>query len=244
MMRPLGVATGNARLNGGSSAARILLVDDDQSLRRAIGRALELEGYEVDVAEDGVQALTIFEDDVEAPDLVVLDILMPNLDGLTTCRAIRTTSRVPILLLTARGAVEDRVEGLEAGADDYLAKPFALVELIARVRALLRRSSFDEDVARYADLELDRAERRVRRGGRELKLTRIEFALLELLMSHPRKVLSRERIFADVWGYDPAFASNSLEVYIGYLRRKTEAAGERRLIQTVRGIGYVLREEP
>jgi two-component system, OmpR family, response regulator MprA len=244
MMRPLGVATGNARLNGGSSAARILLVDDDQSLRRAIGRALELEGYEVDVAEDGVQALTIFEDDVEAPDLVVLDILMPNLDGLTTCRAIRTTSRVPILLLTARGAVEDRVEGLEAGADDYLAKPFALVELIARVRALLRRSSFDEDVTRYADLELDRAERRARRGGRELELTRIEFALLELLMSHPRKVLSRERIFADVWGYDPAFASNSLEVYIGYLRRKTEAAGERRLIQTVRGIGYVLREEP
>jgi two-component system, OmpR family, response regulator MprA len=244
MMRPLGVATGNARLNGGSSAARILLVDDDKSLRRAIGRAFELEGYDVDVAEDGVQALTIFEDDVEAPDLVVLDILMPNLDGLTTCRAIRTTSRVPILLLTARGAVEDRVEGLEAGADDYLAKPFALVELIARVRALLRRSSFDEDVARYADLELDRAERRVRRGGRELELTRIEFALLELLMSHPRKVLSRERIFADVWGYDPAFASNSLEVYIGYLRRKTEAAGERRLIQTVRGIGYVLREEP
>lgn len=243
-MRPLGVATGNATLNGGSSAARILLVDDDKSLRRAIGRAFELEGYDVDVAEDGVQALTIFEDDVEAPDLVVLDILMPNLDGLTTCRAIRTTSRVPILLLTARGAVEDRVEGLEAGADDYLAKPFALVELIARVRALLRRSSFDEDVARYADLELDRAERRVRRGGRELELTRIEFALLELLMSHPRKVLSRERIFADVWGYDPAFASNSLEVYIGYLRRKTEAAGERRLIQTVRGIGYVLREEP
>src|SRR5262245_30489040 len=243
MTRPLGVATGNVKLNGGSSAARILLVDDDESLRRAISRAFELEGYAVEVAEDGVQALTFF-DDVEEPDLVVLDILMPNLDGLTACRAIRTTSRVPILLLTARGTVEDRVEGLEAGADDYLAKPFALVELIARVRALLRRSSFDEDVTRYADLELDRAGRRARRAGRELGLTRIEFTLLELLMCHPRKVLSRERIFGDVWGYDLAFASNSLEVYIGYLRRKTEAAGELRLIQTVRGIGYVLREEP
>ena len=138
-------------------------------------------------------------------------------------------------MLTARDAVDDRVEGLEAGADDYLAKPFALVELIARVRALLRRSTFDEDVLRYADLELDRAERRARRGGRELELTRIEFALLDLLMSHPRKVLSRDRIFTSVWGYDLNYASNSLEVYIGYLRRKTEAGGEPRLIHTVRG---------
>jgi two-component system response regulator MprA len=169
---------------------------------------------------------------------------MPNLDGLTTARSIRAKSRVPILMLTARGAVDDRVEGLEAGADDYLTKPFAVVELIARVRALLRRSSFaDEDVLRYEDLELDRAERCARRGRRELELTRIEFALLELLMSHPRKVLSRERIFESVWGYDLAYASNSLEVFIGYLRRKTEAGGEPRLIQTIRGIGYVLREE-
>jgi two-component system response regulator MprA len=229
----------------GSSPARILVVDDDHSLRRAISRALELEGYEVELAEDGIQALAHFDEaDAEWPDLVVLDILMPNLDGLTACRAIRAKSRVPILILTARQAVDDRVEGLEAGADDYLAKPFAVVELIARVRALLRRSTFDEDVLTYGGLELDRVERRARRGRRHLELTRIEFSLLELLMSHPRKVLSRETIFSAVWGYDLAYASNSLEVYVGSLRRKTEAEGEQRLIQTVRGIGYVLREEP
>jgi two-component system response regulator MprA len=140
--------------------------------------------------------------------------------------------------------VDERVEGLEAGADDYLTKPFAVIELIARVRALLRRSGSEEDVLRYADLELDRGERRAHRGGRRLELTRIEFALLELLMSHPRRVLARERIFSSVWGYDMAYASNSLEVYIGYLRRKTEAAGEPRLIQTIRGVGYALREAP
>jgi two-component system response regulator MprA len=229
----------------GSSPARILVVDDDHSLRRAISRALELEGYEVELAEDGIQALAHFDEgDAEWPDLIVLDILMPNLDGLTACRAIRGKSRVPILILTARQAVDDRVEGLEAGADDYLAKPFAVVELIARVRALLRRSTFDEDVLAYGGLELDRVERRARRGRRQLELTRIEFSLLELLMSHPRKVLSRETIFSAVWGYDLAYASNSLEVYVGSLRRKTEAEGEQRLIQTVRGIGYVLREEP
>jgi two-component system response regulator MprA len=147
-------------------------------------------------------------------------------------------------MLTARGAVDERVEGLEAGADDYLTKPFAVIELIARVRALLRRSGSEEDVLHYADLELDRAERRAYRGGRRLELTRIEFALLELLMSHPRRVLARERIFSSVWGYDMAYASNSLEVYIGYLRRKTEAGGEPRLIQTIRGVGYALREAP
>jgi len=236
--------TGKAKLNGAFAAARILVVEDDRSLRRAICRALELEGYGVEVAGDGVEALAFFEHDGEVPELVVLDILMPNLDGLTAARSIRAKSRVPILMLTARGAVDDRVEGLEAGADDYLTKPFAVVELIARVRALLRRSSFaDDDVLRYEYLELDRAERRARRGLRELELTRIEFALLELLMSHPRKVLSRERIFESVWGYDLAYASNSLEVFVGYLRRKTEAGGEPRLIQTIRGIGYVLREE-
>jgi two-component system response regulator MprA len=242
MTQPVETRTGRTSLNAGPSPARVLVVDDDQSLRRAISRALELEGYEVEIAEDGVLALNFFDDGADAPDLVVLDILMPNLDGLTACRAIRARSRVPILMLTARGAVDDRVEGLDAGADDYLAKPFAVVELIARVRALLRRSTADRDVLRYADLELDRAERRARRGDREFELTRIEFALLELLMSHPRKVLSRERIVAGVWGYDLAYASNSLEVYIGYLRRKTEAEGETRLIQTVRGVGYVLRE--
>jgi two-component system response regulator MprA len=232
-------------VNAVPASARILVVDDDRSLRRAISRALELEGYEVEVAEDGLRATASFEaEGRQEPDLVLLDILMPNMDGLAACRAIRAKSSVPILMLTARGAVDERVEGLEAGADDYLTKPFAVIELIARVRALLRRSGSEEDVLRYADLELDRAERRAYRGGRRLELTRIEFALLELLMSHPRRVLARERIFSSVWGYDMAYASNSLEVYIGYLRRKTEAGGEPRLIQTIRGVGYALREAP
>jgi two-component system, OmpR family, response regulator MprA len=227
---------------GRPASGRVLVVDDDGSLRRAVSRALELEGYEVESAADGVQAVAAFEGaGGPEPDLVVLDILMPNLDGLAACRAIRAKSEVPILMLTARGAVDERVEGLEAGADDYLAKPFAVVELIARVRALLRRSGAT-DVLRYTDLELDRAERRAYRAGRELQLTRIEFALLELLISHPRKVLARDRIFSHVWGYDPSYASNTLEVYVGYLRRKTEARGEPRLIQTIRGVGYVLRE--
>jgi two-component system response regulator MprA len=231
--------------SGLPASARILVVDDDRSLRRAVSRALELEGFEVDAVADGVEAVASFgADGRQEPALVVLDVLMPNLDGLDACRMIRAKSRVPILMLTARGAVDERVEGLEAGADDYLAKPFAVVELIARVRALLRRSGSGEEVLRYADLELDRAERRAYRAGRQLELTRIEFALLELLMSHPRKVLARDRIFRTVWGYDMNYASNSLEVYIGYLRRKTEAAGEPRLIQTMRGVGYVLRERP
>jgi two-component system response regulator MprA len=232
-------------VNAVPASARILVVDDDRSLRRAISRALELEGYAVEVAEDGLQATALFEhEDRQEPDLVLLDILMPNMDGLAACQAIRAKSSVPILMLTARGAVDERVEGLEAGADDYLTKPFAVIELIARVRALLRRSGSEEDVLRYADLELDRGERRAYRGGRRLELTRIEFALLELLMSHPRRVLARERIFSSVWGYDMSYASNSLEVYIGYLRRKTEADGEPRLIQTIRGVGYALREAP
>lgn len=228
-----------------SASARILVVDDDPALRRAVTRALELEGYEVDGAADGLEAVACFEDPgSRKPDLVVLDVLMPRLDGLTACRRIRAASDVAILMLTARSAIEERVEGLEAGADDYLVKPFAVVELIARARALLRRSGSEGDVLRYADLELDRAQRQARRAGRQLELTRIEFALLELLMSHPRRVLPRDMIFSNVWGYDMSYASNSLEVYIGYLRRKTEQGGEPRLIQTVRGIGYVLREAP
>jgi two-component system response regulator MprA len=224
------------------ASGRVLVVDDDRSLRQAIVRALELEGYDVSSAEDGVQALELFDDDATIPDVVVLDVLMPNLDGFTTCRAIRAKSRIPILMLTARGNVEDRVEGLDAGADDYLSKPFAVVELLARLRALLRRTSASEDILRYGDLELHPAERRVLRAGRQIELTRIEFSLLELFLSHPHKVISRSAIFAQVWGYDIELASNSLEVYIGYLRRKTEEDGGSRLFQTVRGVGYVLRE--
>ena len=219
------------------------MVDDDRALRRAVSRALELEGYEVETAEDGVSALASLDERDHEPDLVVLDVLMPNLDGVRACRAIRSRSQIPILMLTARTEVEQRVEGLEAGADDYLAKPFAVIELIARVRALLRRSGGEADVLRYADLELDRAERRASRGGVELQLTRIEFTLLELLLSQPRRVISRERIFRSVWGYDMSYASNSLEVYIGLLRRKTEVGGRPRLIRTIRSVGYVLREE-
>jgi two-component system, OmpR family, response regulator MprA len=227
---------------GGQTSGRVLVVDDDRSLRQAIVRALELEGYDVLGAEDGVQALEFFDEDATMPDVVVLDVLMPNLDGFTTCRAIRSKSRVPILMLTARGTVDDRVEGLDAGADDYLSKPFAVVELLARLRALLRRTTGSEDVLRYVDLELHPAERRVLRAGRPIELTRIEFSLLQLFLSHPNKVISRSAIFGQVWGYDMALASNSLEVYVGYLRRKTEEGGGTRLIQTVRGIGYVLRE--
>jgi two-component system response regulator MprA len=229
----------------GRSSGRVLVVDDDDSLRRAVVRALELEGYQVAAASDGVEALGYVENgSAPVPDVVVLDVLMPKLDGLSTCRAIRSRSQVPILMLTARGEVDDRVEGLDAGADDYLSKPFAVVELLARVRALLRRANPTGNVLRYGDLELDQVEHRVSRAGQPIELTRIEFALLELLLSHPRTVISRHSIFQQVWGYDLDFASNSLEVYIGYLRRKTEADGGRRLSQTVRGIGYVLRENP
>jgi two-component system response regulator MprA len=219
------------------------VVDDDHSLRRAISRTLELEGYDVETASDGAEAMGFFGGNRPSPDLVVLDILMPTVDGLSACRAIRSRSRVPILMLTALQEVDERVEGLEAGADDYLAKPFAIVEFIARVRALLRRTIDSADVLRYSDLELDRAERRAYRGDRSFDLTRIEFSLLDLLMSNPRRVIPRQAIFETVWGYDLSFASNSLEVYIGCLRRKTEAGGEPRLIHTIRGVGYVLREE-
>jgi two-component system response regulator MprA len=222
---------------------RILVADDDDAMRRAVARALELEGYDVELAADGREAVRCFEDGAVPPDAVVLDVLMPFVDGLDACRAIRARSSVPILMLTALHTVEDRVEGLDAGADDYLGKPFAVLELSARLRALLRRTPPGEQALRYADLELDRGERGGSRGGRRFALTRIEYSLLELLLANPRRVLSRGSIFESVWGYDIDFASNSLEVYVGYLRRKTEAAGEPRLIHTVRGVGYVLREE-
>jgi two-component system response regulator MprA len=223
---------------------RVLVVDDDAAVRESLRRALRLEGFDVELAGDGAEALERLEDNGDDPDLVVLDVLMPNVDGLEVCRRLRRTgSRVPVLMLTARDEVRDRVAGLDAGADDYVVKPFALEELLARVRALLRRSA-DEAVDRlhFTDLELDPATREVRRGDDPIDLTRTEFALLELFMLNPRQVLTRSIIFERVWGYDFGFGSNSLDVYIGYLRRKTEAGGKPRLIQTIRGVGYALRE--
>jgi two-component system response regulator MprA len=222
---------------------RILVVDDERAVRESLRRALELEGYEIELAEDGAQALERLEAEPE-PDAMVLDILMPGVDGLEVSRTLRRKgSKLPILMLTARTQVEDRVEGLDAGADDYLTKPFALEELLARVRALLRRTSDGTgETLRFADLELDPGTRDVIRGGERIELTRTEFSLLELFLLNPRQVLTRSLIFERVWGYDFGFASNSLDVYIGYLRRKTEAGGKPRLIQTVRGVGYALRE--
>jgi two-component system, OmpR family, response regulator MprA len=223
---------------------KILVVDDERAVRESLRRALELQGYEVELASDGAEALERLAADGR-PDAVVLDILMPGIDGLEVCRQIRRRGdSVPVLMLTARDAVGDRVEGLDAGADDYLVKPFALEELLARIRALLRRASPVADGAlHFADLELDTGTREVRRGDVKIDLTRTEFNLLELFMLNPRQVLTRSIIFERVWGYDFGFASNSLDVYIGYLRRKTEAAGKPRLIHTVRGVGYALREE-
>jgi two-component system response regulator MprA len=223
---------------------RILVVDDDRAVREAVGRALRQEGYEVDAAGNGDQALQ--QVDGRPPDAIVLDVLMPPPNGLAVCRALRQAGdRTPILMLTARDAVEDRVEGLDAGADDYLVKPFALAELLARVRALLRRTTEEEGARlRYADLVLDPLSYEVFRGDRAIEMTRTEFRLLELFLRHPRQVLTRDVIFDRVWGYDFGPSSNSLEVYVGYLRRKTEAGDEPRLIHTVRGVGYVLREGP
>ena len=223
---------------------RILVVDDERAVRDSLRRALELEGYEIELAENGRDALDRLASDSE-PDVLVLDVLMPGVDGLEVCRTLRRKgSRIPVLMLTARTQVEDRVEGLDAGADDYLTKPFALEELLARVRALLRRSGNGTgERLRFADLELDPGTREVRRGDDLIELTRTEFSLLELFMLNPRQVLTRSVIFERVWGYDFGFGSNSLDVYIGYLRRKTEAGGKPRLIQTVRGVGYALREQ-
>ena len=221
---------------------RILVVDDEPAVRDALRRALSLEGYRVELAVDGAEALKQLA--LSSPDAIVLDILMPNVDGLEVCRRLRRTGdRTPVLMLTAREAIPDRVAGLDAGADDYLVKPFALEELLARLRALLRRTGVDDgETLRFADLVLDPAKYQVRRGEREIELTRTEFQLLELFLRNPRQVLTRSIIFERVWGYDFGPTSNSLEVYVGYLRRKTEAGGEPRLIHTVRGVGYALRE--
>jgi two-component system, OmpR family, response regulator MprA len=224
---------------------KILVVDDERAVRESLRRALELEGYEIELAEDGREALERLARE-DQPDAVILDVLMPGVDGLEVCRTLRSQgSRLPVLMLTARTQVEDRVEGLDAGADDYLTKPFALEELLARVRALLRRSGDDGasgDKLSFADLELDPGTREVTRGDERIELTRTEFSLLELFLRNPRQVLTRSVIFERVWGYDFGFASNSLDVYIGYLRRKTEASGKPRLIHTIRGVGYALRE--
>jgi two-component system response regulator MprA len=221
---------------------RVLVVDDEPAVREVLARILEVEGFEVALAGDGRAAVRAQA--ATPADAVLLDILMPGLDGLEVCRRLRDTGdRTPVLMLTARDGVGDRVAGLDAGADDYLPKPFALEELVARLRALLRRSGWEQDrqALRFGDLVLDPVGHEVHRGGRPIELTRTEFLLLELFLLHPRQVLTREQIFDGVWGYDFGPASNSLEVYVGYLRRKTEAAGEPRLLHTVRGFGYVLK---
>jgi two-component system response regulator MprA len=222
---------------------RILVVDDEQAVREALDRALRLEGYEVDLAGDGSEALATIAR--RPPDAVVLDLMMPQINGLEVCRRLRAGGdRTPVLILTARDGVSDRVTGLDAGADDYVVKPFALEELLARLRALVRRSlpGSDNQTLRFADLMLDRSSYQVMRGDREVELTRTEFQLLELFMLHPRQVLTRSVIFERVWEYDFGPTSNSLTVYMGYLRSKTEAGGESRLLHTVRGVGYVLRD--
>src|SRR5438270_5746014 len=225
--------------------ARVLVVDDEPAVRRALERALRLENYDVELAADGEQALDALVG--EGIDAVVLDVAMPRLDGLEVVRRMRKAGdRTPVLMLTARDAIDDRVKGLDVGADDYLVKPFALRELQTRLRALLRRSgdgAGDGEVLRYAGLVLDPNAHEVRRGDRLIELSKTEFLLLELFMRHPRQVLTRSTIFENVWGYDFGPTSNALGVYMGYLRRKTEAEGEPRLLHTVRGVGYILRED-
>lgn len=222
---------------------RILVVDDEPAVRSSLERALRIDGYEVALAADGQQALDALSGD--APDAVVLDLAMPEIGGLEVCRRLRAAGdRTPVLMLTARDEVDDRVAGLEAGADDYLAKPFALPELLARLKALLRRTGWAEnaELLRFDDLELDPAACEATRAGELLSLTRTEFVLLELFLRHPRQVLTRTQIVEHVWGYDFGPTSNSIDVYVGYLRRKTEAGGRERLLHTVRGVGYVLRQ--
>ena len=234
------------------TAVHILIVDDEPAVCESLSRTLRFEGYEVSVAHDGAAALAMIR--AQRPDGVILDVTMPVLGGLDTCRVLRADGDLtPVLMLTARDDVTDRVAGLDAGADDYLAKPFALQELLARVRALVRRGGYLDaatggDVPagelHFADLVLHIGTREVRRGDRPLALTRTEFSILETFLRHPRLVLSRTTMFRHVWGYDFGAASNGLDVYVSYLRRKLEADGEARLLHTVRGVGYVLREEP
>ena len=220
---------------------KVLVVDDEPAVRSALQRALTLERHDVRLAEDGQQALdALAEGTVDA---IVLDVMMPRVDGLEVCRRLRAAGdRTPVLMLTARDAIDDRVDGLDAGADDYLVKPFALRELNARLRALLRRVDAGGPTLAFADLVLDRSAHEVRRGDRPIELSKTEFALLETFLEHPRQVLTRSALFERVWGYDFGATSNALGVYIGYLRRKTEEGGERRLLHTVRGVGYVLRD--
>ena len=239
-------------MNPAEGEARILVVDDEPAVREALRRSLAFEGYGTRTAVDGLDALD--QAATYAPDLIVLDIQMPRMDGLTAARRLRAAGSVtPILMLTARDTVGDRVTGLDAGADDYLVKPFELDELFARVRALLRRSSYaaaaaapgggdPADLLTFGDLRMDLSTREVTRGGRPVELTRTEFTLLEMFLAHPRQVLTREQILKTVWGFDFEPSSNSLDVYVMYLRRKTEAGGEPRLVHTVRGVGYVLRQ--
>ena len=225
----------------------VLVVDDDRAVRESLRRSLEFNGYAVTLASDGAEALASIAG--RSPDALVIDVMMPRLDGIETTRALRTAGNdLPILVLTARDSVGDRVEGLDAGADDYLTKPFALEELLARLRAMLRRvhpptgDGLDEEILSFSDLSLNLATREVRRGDRQIELTRTEFTLLEMFLRRPRRVLDRSFILEEVWGYDFPTTANSLEVYVGYLRRKTEAENEPRLIHTVRGVGYVLKE--
>ncbi|GAB3693670.1 response regulator transcription factor [Actinocorallia lasiicapitis] len=230
--------------------AHILVVDDEPAVREALVSSLEFEGHQVSEAGDGVDALRMAEK--ARPDLIVLDVLMPRMDGLTACRRLRTQGdHTPVLMLTARDMVGDRVTGLDAGADDYLVKPFELDELLARIRALLRRSSLSartgggqEEVLEFAGIRMNTLTRDVTRDGRRLELTRTEYMLLEMFLHHPRQVLTREQILETVWGFDFEPASNSLDVYVMYLRRKTEIDGMPRLVHTVRGVGYALRGTP
>ncbi|AZQ72923.1 MULTISPECIES: response regulator transcription factor [Streptomyces] len=235
----------------GETPARILIVDDEPAVREALRRSLAFEGYATELAVDGLDAVERVA--AHRPDMIVLDVLMPRMDGLTAARRMRASGvTVPILMLTARDTVGDRVTGLDAGADDYLVKPFELDELLARIRALLRRSSYaasaapadtDSQTLSFGDLRMDLATREVTRGERRVELTRTEFTLLELFLTHPRQVLTREQILKSVWGFEFEPSSNSLDVYVMYLRRKTEAGGEPRLVHTVRGVGYVLRAD-
>lgn len=222
---------------------RVLIIEDDEGIVRVLRRALSYEGYQVDAAMDGENGLHLARD--KHPDLVILDLMLPGMDGIEVCQRLRTSGNIPIMMLTAKDALQDRVQGLDAGADDYMSKPFELDELLARIRALLRRTQLERaPVLSFEDLTLDTSTRQAVRTGRVISLTAKEYDLLELFLRHPRQVLTREMIFDRVWGYDFGGESNVLDVYIRYLRQKLENEGEQRLIHTVRGVGYVLRETP